>query len=723
MKKVLTTLMISAFLMMRLSLLAGEGMWLPILLQSLNEKEMQKMGMRITAEDIYSANHSSLKDAIVIFGRGCTGELVSDQGLLLTNHHCGYGQIQKHSSVEHDYLTDGFWAMNRSEELPNPGLTATFLVRMEDVTKKALADVTDEMNENDRYEKIKENIEGIKEEATKETHYEAVVKPFYSGNKYYLFVNEVFKDVRLVGAPPSNIGKFGGDTDNWMWPRHTGDFSVFRIYANKDNQPAEFSEDNVPYKPKKYLEVSLEGVDKGDFSFVFGYPGSTEQYIPSYAVSHTTQITNPVRIDLRGKRLDVMNKYMEKDPAVRIKYAAKYAGVANGWKKWQGENRGIKRLNAIDKKQKYEKEFEKWADANADRKAKYGELIPDFEKTYKQYSDLDLAYTYLAEAGLFGIEIMRYARSFSALVRACEKKDADEAKIKELVENLNKSAKGYFKDYHQAIDREVTAVMLHKMATELPAKWQPESLIEINKKYKGDFEAYADKLFSKSIFASEEKAEDFLKSFKKSKYKKILKDPAYQLANSFVDFFLESIRPGLAATGDRLDSLQRIYMKAQMEMEPDRRFYPDANFTLRVTYGNVDGYQPRDAVNYRHFTTLEGIMEKENPDIYDYVVEDKLKELYENKDYGRYADDDGKMHVGFIATNHTSGGNSGSPVLNADGRLIGLNFDRNWEGTMSDMMYDPDQCRNITLDVRYCLFIIDKFAGAGHLVEEMKIVE
>ena len=319
MKKVLTTLMISAFLMMRLSLMAGEGMWLPILLQSLNEKEMQEMGMRISAEDIYSANHSSLKDAIVIFGRGCTGELVSDQGLLLTNHHCGYGQIQKHSSVEHDYLTDGFWAMNRSEELPNPGLTATFLVRMEDVTQKALADVTDEMSENDRFKKIKENIESIKEEATKDTHYEAVVKPFYSGNKYYLFVNEVFKDVRLVGAPPSNIGKFGGDTDNWMWPRHTGDFSVFRIYANKDNQPAEYSEDNVPYKPKKYLEVSLEGVDKGDFTFVFGYPGSTEQYIPSYAVNHTTQITNPVRIDLRGKRLDVMNKYMEKDPAVRNK--------------------------------------------------------------------------------------------------------------------------------------------------------------------------------------------------------------------------------------------------------------------------------------------------------------------------------------------------------------------------------------------------------------------
>ncbi len=722
MKKVLS-LTIVLFLFVRLSVLAGEGMWLPMLLQSLNEKEMKEMGMRISAEDIYSVNHSSLKDAIVIFGGGCTGEVVSDQGLLLTNHHCGFGSIQKHSSVEHDYLTDGFWAMSQAEELPNPGLSVTFLVRMEDVTENALEGVTEDMSQNDREELIKKNIEAIKDSATKDTHYKAVVKPFYYGNKYYLFVNEVFNDVRLVGAPPSNIGKFGGDTDNWMWPRHTGDFSVFRIYANKDNEPADYSEDNVPYTPKKFLDVSLKGVEKDDFTFVFGYPGSTEEYVPSYSISHITEVTNPVRIGLRGKRLDIMSKYMNADPAIRIQYAAKYAGVSNGWKKWQGENRGIKRLKAVEKKQAFEKQFNEWANATPERKAKYAQLIPEFEKTSKQYSDLDLAFTYLLEAGISGIEVVRYARSYSGLVRLCEAKDADKEKIIAMATRLTSRIDGHFKDYYQLIDEEVMAAMLTRYANDLPLKWQPDVLRDINKKYKGNFDAFAQKLFNKSMFTSKEKMIAFMDGFKKNKYKKIEKDPAYQLASDLIDFYLAKVQPGLAETSAKLDSLQRIYMKAQMEMQPDARFYPDANFTLRIAYGKVDDYMPRDAVHYRHFTTLDGIMEKENPDIYDYVVEDKLKELYNEKDFGKYAAKDGKMHVAFTASNHTTGGNSGSPVLNADGQLIGLNFDRNWEGTMSDLMYDPDQCRNITLDIRYCLFIMDKFAGAGHLVEEMNIIE
>lgn len=704
------------------SVRADEGMWIPLFLGQLNEAEMQAMGMNITAEDIYSINQSSLKDAIVIFGGGCTGELVSDKGLLLTNHHCGFRRIQQHSSVEHDYLTDGFWAMEQSEELPNPGLKVTFLVRMEEVTEAVLNGVSDKMTETERAKIIDENIEQIEAEAIEDTHYESRIKPFYYGNRYFLFVNEVFEDVRLVGAPPSNIGKFGGDTDNWVWPRHTADFSVFRIYADKDNKPAPYAEDNVPYKPKRHMNISLGGVEKGDFTFVFGYPGSTESYIPSWAVETTVEVINPIRIKLREKRINIFKKYMNEDPEIRIQYAAKQAGISNGWKKWIGENRGIKRLKAIDQKQTFEASFSDWVNASDDRKAQYDELLPALEKAYGELADVSFYSTYLREAGL-GVEAVAYSRQFDRLVDFSKTNGKDEAGLTTLLERQKRGADNFFKDYQPEIDQEVFVAILSDYYENHDEELVSGYLVELHKKFKGDFRKMADAVFGKSIFVSKSKTDDLLNNYKTSHFKKIEKDPVYMLAQSFAGLYYNTYLPQIRAISRNIDSLMRVYMQAQIDMQPKKNIYPDANFTLRVAYGNVDGYNPDDAVIFNHFTTLDGIMEKENPDIYDYVVEDKLKDLYQSEDYGRYGDADGKMHVCFTATNHTTGGNSGSPVLDADGNLIGINFDRCWEGTMSDIIYDMSQCRNIALDIRYCLFIIDKFAGAGHLVEEMTIVD
>ena len=691
---------------------AGEGMWIPMLLQY-NEKEMQEMGMRITADDIYSINHSSLKDAIVLFGGGCTGEIVSDYGLLLTNHHCGYDYIQQHSSVEHDYLTDGFWAMDRSQELPCPGLTVIFLREMRDVTAQVLNEVTSEMTEAKRQATISENIKKIIAKVEKETKYKASVKPFFLGNEYYLLLNEEYTDVRLVGCPPSNIGKFGGDTDNWVWPRHTGDFSVFRVYAGKDGHPADYSADNVPYKPAKHLEISLKGVDEGDFAFVFGYPARTSEYLPSIAVNQEANVIDPIAVDLRGKILDIYNTYQEKDKKVRIQYASKHAGLGNGWKKWMGVTEGINHFHGVEKKQAYEKDFMEWCNASRQRYPYIG-LLNAFDKKYKELEPYRVAYTYLSNAGL-NIELIDFAGSFGRLSRVT--KETPQEDIDDMVASLKNATKAFFKDYHQPIDEEVSKSMLTEYLKQ-PADFRPGFLNEIK-----DVDSYVTELFSKSMFVNEEKVNEFLDGFKASKVKKLQKDPAMKAYQSVIEFYRNDVNPKMAPINKAIDSLQRIYMKGQMVMEPERRFSPDANFTLRVTYGKVEGFKPQDGKTFRHFTTLEGIMEKENPDIYDYVVEPKLKELYNNKDYGRYADKDGTMHVAFTASVHTTGGNSGSPILNADGRLLGLNFDRCWEGTMSDLVYDPDICRNISVDIRYVLFIIDKFAGAKHLVNEMTIVE
>ncbi|MCQ2301292.1 MAG: S46 family peptidase [Bacteroidales bacterium] len=694
-------------------IMAGEGMWIPMLLQY-NEKEMQEMGMRITADDIYSINHSSLKDAIVLFGGGCTGEIVSDYGLLLTNHHCGYGSIQRHSSVEHDYLTDGFWANDRSQELPCPGMSVTFLREMRDVTSRVLEGVTDDMDEADRQSKIEANIKKITAEVEKETEYKVSIKPFFLGNEYYLLLNEVYTDIRLVGCPPSNIGKFGGDTDNWVWPRHTGDFSIFRVYADKDGHPADYSAENVPYKPAKHLDISLKGAVEGDFTFVFGYPARTSEYLPAVAVDQEANLIDPITVDLRGKILDIYNKYQEQDKKVRIQYASKHAGLGNGWKKWMGVTEGINHFHGVEKKQFFEEDFQNWASGDESR-AQYVNLLGQFEKNYKDLELFQLAYTYVAEAGM-NIELFSFAGKFAKLAQVT--KETPQEDIDKMIASLKGSAKSFFKDYYMPIDKEVAAMLLKEYIKAQPADFRPAFLNDIK-----DVDEYVETLFAKSFLVSEESVNAFLDGFKAKSVKKLQNDPAFVAYQSIIGFYRDHVYPSLASITEDNQRLQRIYMKGQMEMQPEKRFSPDANFTLRVTYGKIEGFKPKDGMNYRHFTTLEGIMQKENPDIYDYVVEPRLKELYNNKDYGRYADKDGTMHVAFTASVHTTGGNSGSPILNADGQLLGLNFDRCWEGTMSDLIYDPSICRNISVDIRYVLFIIDKFAGAKHLVDEMTIVE
>jgi hypothetical protein len=635
---------------------------------------------------------------------------------LLTNHHCGYSFIVSHSTVERDYLTNGFWAMNREEELPCRGLTITRLVYMKDVTKQVLNGVADNMSETERQKLIEKNIAQVKEKATKNNHYTAVIKPFYYGNQYFMYVNEVFKDVRLVGAPPSNIGKFGGDTDNWMWPRHTGDFSVFRVYADKDGKPAEYSKDNVPYTPKKHLKINIKGVEEGDFTFVFGYPGTTKQFLTSDAVNYIQNIEDPTRIKLRTARLDVYNRAMNESPAQRLRYASKVASVANGWKKWQGEVRGLKRLNAIEKKKAFEKDFNAWAENNA----KYKNVLSELKATYAEMERANMSYTYLNEA-VFASDLMIQVRKLGVVIAS-----SDEASLgNNVLKFYNELSKYYANDYknHRRVDKEIFVRAMSIFYNDY-AKENYTWLRDIVKKdYNDNAEAYFDYVYENSLLTSPEKADKVLKNFSKKNIKKLEKDPAFKLFTPIWMQYMEKDRFELAFYDDKVDSLYRIYVDGIMKKDTKKEFYPDANLTLRVAYGNIKTYSPKDAVRYEAFSTIEGIMEKENPEIYDYVVEPKLKQLYNNKDYGQYANKYGELPVAFIASNHTTGGNSGSPVLDKDGNLIGINFDRNWEGTMSDVMYDPSQCRNISLDIRYCLFIIDKFAGASHLVDEMTLIK
>lgn len=709
MKKIVLTAL-SVFILLISQLRADEGMWIPLLIEKFNIEDMQAKGFKLSAEDIYSINQACIKDAIVIFGRGCTGELVSDQGLILTNHHCGYGAIQRHSSIENDYLTDGFWAMSKEEELPNPELTVTFLERIEDVTDQVLEGVKKKHSEAERKEIIEKNAEKIESEAVEAPDLTASVRSFYYGNQYFLFIYKQYKDVRLVGAPPSAIGKFGGDTDNWVWPRHTGDFSVFRIYADKDNNPAEYSPDNVPYKPKKFLPISLKGIDEGDFTWVLGYPGGTSQYITSDAIRLIKEVRNPNRVAVRDKRLEVMNKYMEANDTIRIKYASKNAGASNSWKRWKGEIVGLERLNAIEKKEKLEQDFMNWAKKNKEYKG----VLPELENIYDNIEQYAVAMDYYWEA-IRSVEVIRFAARFRDLIEMAQSDEQNDNWESE-IEELEKQTERFFKDYVVKIDQEIFEQLLPMYFNNVEEELQPE-IEGLNDNYK----KYVNSIYQSTIFTNKEKVLEALNGSKED-VKALSEDPAYQLFSDFNDVIEEQVYPVYDSLELKVNQLYRTYMKGLMEMQDDKILFPDANFTMRVSYGEVKGSYPRDGIIYKYYTTLDGVIEKDNPKIYDYDVPDRLKELYESKDYGRY-EVDGTVPVCFIATNHTTGGNSGSPVLDAEGNLIGLNFDRMWEGIMSDMVFDPDHSRNITLDIRYVLFIIDKFAGADHLIDEMKIIE
>lgn len=697
--------LLSILMVCSLNMVAKEGMWLPMFLQQLNEAEMQAMGLELTAEDIYSINNGSLKDAIVHFGGGCTAEIISSEGLLLTNHHCGYGQIQSHSSVENDYLTNGFWAKDRSEELMNKGLTATFIKYMKEVTAEVLANETAEMTEAERKEMIKSLGDSLISKEIEGTHYEAMIKPFFKGNRYFMFVTETFKDVRLVGAPPSSIGKFGSDTDNWMWPRHTGDFSIFRIYADKDNNPAEYSEDNVPYNPNRHLTVSKQGVKPGDFTMVYGFPGRTDEYLPAVAVKQITQVLNPAKISIRETALDIMDKEMRASDEVRIKYASKYARVANYYKKWIGENTGIQKTRGIKRKEEFEKAFMDAVNAD-DAYADYANLLDVYDSLYAELEDVALARDYFIEIAYRGVEIINFSNKASRFISSGKEED---------LEKFKKSIKGHFKNYDAHTDELLFDAMFEKYAKEqADSEYLPSYFTE--KMYS------ASEVFAKSYFASEEKLRSLLEGSSKKVQKKLAKDPAYKIAASLYNHYRTVIYGKYWGLEDELDAVDRTYLKAMMEVLPDyRNYYPDANSTLRLTYGQVQGVSPLDAISYEPVTYLEGMMEKYIPGDYEFDLPEKLIELYENKDYGSYADDNGKLPVCFIATNHTTGGNSGSPALNAKGELIGLNFDRAWEGTMSDINYDASRCRNIMVDARYILFVIDKYADSGYLLDEMTI--
>ena len=695
---------------------ADEGMWLLPLIQKLNIEKMQQMGCELSAEDIYSVNNTSLKDAIVIFGRGCTGEVISEKGLVLTNHHCGYGAIQQHSTPENDYLKDGFWAMSMEEEIPTPGLSVTFLVKIEDVTDQINAAFNDKMTENERQDAARKQGKEISVKATEGTHYDARVQNFYGGNKYYLLVYETFTDVRMVGAPPSSIGKFGADTDNWMWPRHTGDFSMFRIYADKDNQPADYSPDNVPYQPKHHLPVSLKGIKKDDFTMVLGYPGGTDRYMTSMEVDELINISNANRIHVRGIRQDILLEDMLADDAVRIKYSSKYAGSSNYWKNSIGMNKALKRLKVIDKKIENEKKFTEWVNEKKKRQKEYGEALNLITTAVNNRSEILHANQYIYETMLRSMEIFSIAHSADNLFEALESDDQE--KINTAVEKLKERAEGFYKNYNAPTDQKVVPVMFKLLAEKIDAKYYPEVYNDIKENYE-NCGKFSEDVFAKSIFTDKEKLFAFLENPSKETLEN---DLAYKASKTIYDKYFE-LRGMLNEINENFDKGHRLYIAGILEMNEGQAMYPDANFTMRLTYGSVQDYYPMDAVHYDYITTLKGVMEKEDPDNWEFVVPEKLKELYKSKDFGEYALEDGNMPVAFISTNDITGGNSGSPVINGKGELIGTAFDGNWEAMSGDIVFENELQRCINVDVRYTLFIIDKFAGATRLIEEMTIVK
>jgi len=671
------------------------GMWIPSLLEGMNETEMTNLGSKLTAQDIYDVNNSSLKDAIGHFNGGCTSEVISDQGLILTNHHCGFSQIQSHSSLENDYLKDGFWAMSLEEELPNEGLFVEFIVSITDITEEILAVVTDDMTEKEKQSVIDKNANGLMKNWPREAWQDVKVKAFYKGNQYFLFVTERFEDIRLVGAPPTSIGKFGSDTDNWVFPRHTGDFSMFRIYADANNRPAKYSKDNKPYKPKHFLPVSLDGVEEGDFTMVFGFPGTTNEYLPAVAIEHITQEFNPTNIAIREAALKVIDAKMKESDAVRIKYASKQARIANAWKKWIGENLGIEKSDAVAKRRAFEATFTK-ALKEKGLEEKYGNILPEFDKLYSEFAPINIKRRNFIEVFLVTNELMQMT------FRAYQMEEAIKANpeiFDKAKERLVGTLKGIHKNYDADVDKGVFANVMPFYNKNVDVS-----------------------IYDKTAFTNLDNALNLLDGDAKAVLKKLNKDAAYQYAKPMIAEFYSTINKEFEEKNQPITALQTTYMTALMKALPEARYFPDANSTLRVTYGQVRGYAPRDAVYYNPVSYLEGVIEKYIPGDYEFDVPEKLLELYKNKDYGQYADSNGKVPVCFLGTNHTTGGNSGSPAIDAHGNLVGLNFDRVWEGTMSDMNYDPEICRNIMVDLRYVLFIVDKYAGATHLIDEMQLV-
>ncbi|NBW28075.1 MAG: S46 family peptidase [Flavobacteriaceae bacterium] len=688
------------------------GMWIPSLLKGMNEKEMKNLGMKMTAADIYSVNKSSLKDAVPHFNGGCTSEVISPKGLLLTNHHCGFDAIQNLSTVEHDYLTNGFWAYKMSEELPNEDLVVTFIVKIEDVTSKVLEGTATLATELEKQKKIQENITSLSNSLPKESWQENKIRTFYEGNQYMLFVTETFKDVRLVGAPPSSIGKFGSDTDNWVWPRHTGDFSLFRIYADKNNRPASYSKDNVPYTPKHFLPVSLDGVKEDDFTLVFGYPGKTNEYLPAVAIEQIVKELNPAKIEIRDNALKVADGFMRKDNAIKIQYASKYAGIANYWKKWIGETQGLTKSNAVEIKRKQEVVFQEKV-GKAGKQAEYGNLLTDFEKNYSEIKSYALARDYFTEVALRNTELLSVGYKLYQLEQVYNSKG--EQAFNDRKNNLISVSADFYRDFNANVDQKVFEKLIHLYSTKSPKEFLPKNLSNINAT------ELANDVYGNSKLVNYKSLKELLFGDTKTVLANLNADKGFIVIKSMADKFLKEVAPKYDEINLRITALQRTYMKAQLELNKDSRIFPDANSTLRVTYGKVKGYEPKDATIYTPVTYLDGVMEKYIPSDYEFDVPLKLIDLYKKKDYGQYGEN-GKMPVCFIGTNHTTGGNSGSPAIDANGNLIGLNFDRVWEGTMSDIYYDPSICRNIMVDIRYVLFIIDKFAGANNLIEELKLV-
>lgn len=690
------------------------GMWIPSLLKGMNETEMKNLGMKISAEDIYSVNKSSLKDAVPQFDGGCTAEMISDKGLLLTNHHCGFDAIQNHSTVEHDYLKDGFWAYKMGDELPNKGMVVMFVVRIEDVTAKVLEGTSSLSNEAEKQKKIQGNIMALSTSLPKESWQENKIRTFYDGNQYLLFVTETFKDIRFVGAPPSSIGKFGSDTDNWVWPRHTGDFSLFRIYADTNNRPAEYSVDNVPYKPKHFFPISIEGLKENDFSMVMGYPGRTQEYLPSIAVDQLVNTLNPAKIEVRDAALKAQDRFMRKDQAIKIQYASKYASVANYWKKWIGETKGLKKSNAVDVKKKFENEFQQKV-IKSGKQAEYGNLLADFEKNYTEIKDYALARDYFTEVALRNTEILSVGYKLYQLEQLLSTKG--EQAFTDRKNNLSNGIADFYKDYNKEVDKAVFEQLMFLYATKSPKQFLPQSLLDT------DISKLTYDVFETSKLTNLENFKSLLEGDSKTVIEKLNTDKGYQLVKMIADAFLKNVAPKFDELNLKNNATQRAYMKGILELSPkSARIFPDANSTFRITYGKIKGYKPNDAVVYEPFTYLDGVIEKYIPGDYEFDVPSKLIELYQTKNYGKYGVK-GKMPVCYIATNHTTGGNSGSPALDAKGNLVGLNFDRVWEGTMSDVYYSPEICRNIMVDARYILFIIDKFAGAQNIIDELKIIQ